>query len=65
MLCLSRRPTERILIAQGSIVVTVVRIAGDRVTIGIDADDSVDVLREELALRLAAEQKKKQSDSAA
>ena len=47
MLVLSRRENERIKLGD-SIVVTVVRVAGDRVRIGIEAPPDVIVLREEL-----------------
>jgi carbon storage regulator len=47
MLVLSRRENERIRLGD-SIVVTVVRVAGDRVRLGIDAPDNVLVLRDEL-----------------
>jgi len=50
MLVLSRRESERIKVGD-SIVVTVVRVAGDRVRLGIDAPSHVLVLREELAAR--------------
>lgn len=47
MLVLSRRETERIKLGD-SIVVTVVRVAGDRVRLGIEAPPEVVVLRGEL-----------------
>ena len=47
MLVLSRRESERIRLGD-SIVVTVVRVTGDRVRIGIEAPSDVRVLREEL-----------------
>ena len=47
MLVLSRRESERIKLG-ASIVVTVVRIAGDRVRLGIEAPADVRVLRGEL-----------------
>ena len=47
MLVLSRRESERIKLGD-SIVVTVVRVAGDRVRIGIEAPPSVVILRGEL-----------------
>jgi len=47
MLVLSRRATERIRLGD-SIVVTVIRVAGDRVRLGIDAPSDVVVLRDEL-----------------
>ena len=53
MLVLARRPEERIIIAD-QIVVTVLRIEGDRVTLGIDAPAGVQVMRQELLARRAA-----------
>lgn len=47
MLVLSRRESERIRVGD-SIVVTVVRVAGDRVRLGIEAPSDVLVLRGEL-----------------
>jgi carbon storage regulator len=47
MLVLSRRESERIKLGD-SIVLTVVRVAGDRVRIGIEAPPSVVILRGEL-----------------
>jgi carbon storage regulator len=47
MLVLSRRESERIKLGN-SIVVTVVRLSGDRVRLGIEAPSDVRVLRGEL-----------------
>ncbi len=47
MLVLSRRENERIRLGD-SIVVTVVRLAGDRVRLGIEAPADILVLRDEL-----------------
>ena len=47
MLVLSRKASERIRLGE-SIVITVVGISGDKVKIGIQAPNSVLVLREEL-----------------
>jgi carbon storage regulator len=47
MLVLSRKQTERIRVGD-SIVVTVVRVSGDKVRLGIEAPPDVVVLREEL-----------------
>jgi carbon storage regulator len=47
MLVLSRRATERIKLGD-SIVVTVVRVSGDKVRLGIEAPPNVLVLRDEL-----------------
>ncbi len=47
MLVLSRRERERIRLGD-SIIVTVVRLSGDRVRLGIEAPADVLVLRDEL-----------------
>jgi carbon storage regulator len=47
MLVLSRKQNERIRVGD-SVVVTVVRVSGDKVRIGIEAPPHVRVLREEL-----------------
>ena len=47
MLVLSRRESERIRLGD-SIVVTVVKVAGDRIRLGIEAPADVLVLRGEL-----------------
>ena len=47
MLVLSRKERERIRLGD-SIVVTVVRLSGDRVRLGIEAPGDMIVLREEL-----------------
>jgi carbon storage regulator len=47
MLVLSRKERQRIKLGE-SIVVTVVRVSGDRVRLGIEAPSDVIVLREEL-----------------
>lgn len=49
MLVLSRKETERIRLGD-SIVVTVVRVAGDKVRLGIEAPPDVLVLRDELQM---------------
>lgn len=47
MLVLSRKEAQRIRVGN-DIVVTVVKIAGDKVRVGIEAPDEVLVLRDEL-----------------
>lgn len=47
MLVLSRRESERIRLGK-SIVITVVRVTGDKVRLGIEAPPEVIVLRDEL-----------------
>jgi carbon storage regulator len=50
MLVLSRRESERIRLGD-SIVVTVVKLAGDRVRLGIEAPPDLRILRAELEQR--------------
>jgi len=47
VLVLSRKERERVRLGD-SIVITVVRLSGDRVRLGIEAPDDLVVLREEL-----------------
>ena len=47
MLVLSRKATQRVLLGD-AIVITVVRVSGDKVRLGIEAPRDVVVLREEL-----------------
>jgi carbon storage regulator len=47
MLVLSRKQNERIRVGE-SVVVTIVRVSGDKVRIGIEAPPDVRVLRDEL-----------------
>lgn len=47
MLVLSRKQNERIRVGD-SVVVTIVRVSGDKVRIGIEAPPDVRVLRDEL-----------------
>lgn len=50
MLVLSRKEGERILIGN-DIVVTIVRVSGDKVRVGVEAPSDVLVLRGELEVR--------------
>lgn len=47
MLVLSRKESERIRLGN-SIIVTIVRVSGDKVRLGIEAPPDILVLREEL-----------------
>ena len=47
MLVLTRRENERIVI-DGRITLTVIRVQGDRIRIGIEAPPEIVVMREEL-----------------
>lgn len=47
MLCLSRKPGERILIGD-NVVVTVLRVGPNTVRIGIEAPKSMNIVREEI-----------------
>lgn len=60
MLVLSRRINERIMIGDG-ISITVVEIRGDKVRIGVDADKSIPVHRQEVYDLLKKEEKKNES----
>ena len=51
MLVLSRKERERIRVGD-SIIVTIVRVSGDKVRIGIEAPPDVIVLRDELEPRV-------------
>jgi carbon storage regulator len=50
MLVLSRKESQRIRLGD-SIVITIVKISGDKVRIGVDAPSDVLVLRDELEVR--------------
>ena len=47
MLVLSRKETERLRLGD-DIVLTIVRVSGDRVRLGIEAPQNIVILREEL-----------------
>jgi carbon storage regulator len=53
MLVLSRKESQRIRLGD-SIVVTIVKISGDKVRVGIEAPSEVLVLRDELEARSVA-----------
>jgi carbon storage regulator len=53
MLVLSRKESQRIRLGD-SIVITIVKISGDKVRVGIDAPTSILVLRDELELHETA-----------
>jgi carbon storage regulator len=48
MLVLSRKESERVKLGD-SIILTIVRVTGDRVRLGIEAPDNMIILREELS----------------
>ena len=54
MLILTRRVGEMLKIGE-EVSITVLRVKGDQVRLGIDAPDTITVLREELAERLERE----------
>ena len=56
MLVLSRKESQRIRLGD-SIVITIVKISGDKVRVGIDAPSDVLVLRDELEVRDPAGQR--------
>ena len=47
MLVLSRKESEKIMLGE-TIVLTIVRVTGDRVRLGIEAPDDMLILRQEL-----------------
>ena len=64
MLVLSRKESQRIRLGD-SIVVTIVKISGDKVRVGIEAPADVLVLRDELEARSDAAQTAAASPAAA
>lgn len=48
MLCLGRKQGERLFIG-ADITITVVKVAGNKVRLGVGAPESVPILREEIA----------------
>lgn len=54
MLVLSRKQNERIRVGE-SVVVTVVRVNGDKVRIGIEAPSTMKVLRDELEVEVVGD----------
>jgi carbon storage regulator len=64
MLVLSRKESQRIRLGD-SIVITIVKISGDKVRIGIDAPGDVLVLRDELEPRAQSSTSSVQADPVA
>jgi carbon storage regulator len=62
MLVLSRKESQRIRLGD-SIVITIVKISGDKVRVGVDAPADVLVLRDELEVRDPASRGPAGSDS--
>ena len=56
MLVLSRKESEKIMLGD-SIVLTIVRVSGDRVRLGIEAPNDMLILRKELDPNVVLEQK--------
>jgi carbon storage regulator len=54
MLVLSRKESQRIMLGD-DIILTIVRVSGDKVRLGIEAPPHIVVLREELQLASKAE----------
>lgn len=48
MLVLSRKPGEKLIVADGLITITVVRIGPNTVRLGIDCPKDINIVREEL-----------------
>ena len=61
MLVLSRKESQRIRLGD-SIVITIVKISGDKVRVGIDAPANVLVLRDELEVRDPAREVGRRAD---
>ena len=64
MLVLSRKESQRIRLGD-SIVITIVKISGDKVRVGIDAPSNVLVLRDELEVHEPASEASSNSEAAA
>lgn len=62
MLILSRRPGDAVLI-DGGIRVEVVAVEGNSVRLGIDAPSSIGIVREEIAVRIADENRRAGSEA--
>ena len=63
MLVLSRKEGERIMLGD-SVVLTIVRVSGDRVRLGIEAPSDMLILREELNANVENQQERKGSNAA-
>jgi carbon storage regulator len=63
MLVLSRKEGERIMLGD-SVVLTIVRVSGDRVRLGIEAPSDMLILREELSASGEPPQERKGSNAA-
>lgn len=59
MLVLTRKPGERIHIGP-DVIVTIVRVQGDKVRVGIEAPGSIEVHREEVLEQIQAEGRQRQ-----
>lgn len=59
MLVIRRKIGERLLLADGTIAISVLEVAGQRVKLGISAPPKVTILREELAARKAQRPQRK------
>ncbi len=57
MLVLSRKESQQIKLGD-SIVLTIIRLTGDRVRLGIEAPEDVVIVRQELEKRITLEPKK-------
>jgi len=63
MLVLTRSVGERLIIGDGEITLTILDVRGNQVRIGIDAPKSVPVHREEIFLRIQAEESAKKAQT--
>ena len=59
MLVLTRKPSQRIFVGD-DVTITVVRIDGNTVRIGIDAPGGVQILREEIKVKEQLKQQQKE-----
>jgi carbon storage regulator len=57
LLVLSRRRTERVIIGDADIVITVLEVRGEKVRLGFEARSSISIHREETFLRIEEERK--------
>jgi carbon storage regulator len=65
VLVLSRHAGESVIIGDNEVVVTVLAIRGDIVSLGIDADITIPILRQELKERLDRERQDREEKGGA
>lgn len=57
MLTIARQEGERIIVGRGQVIIAVKRIDGNRVLIGVHADKSIPIHREEVELAIAEQER--------